>query len=190
MTRNYYVNGETMIYVKGRTDSIIANRTELGLTDHSISISVDNHRLRIRVDAFGDGPPESQFMGASAMVRTTLVHFDDDILDFCVAEGWGNSPAFGTLGHAGSLMGNGKARFAPGGINGNHFLGLNLYSALGQKAWRFFFTTLANSPIEFPIGTERSLVQVNWEALPYSVDPWNNGNGSYGVPIWDHTLDD
>src|SRR4051812_1952788 len=116
MTRNYYVNGETIIKVKGRSDSSIANLTELGLTDHSIRISIINHRLKIRVDSMGDAPPESQFMGAQATVNMTLVHFDSDVSDFCVQESWGNSPAFGQLGHAGSLMGNGLARFAPGGV--------------------------------------------------------------------------
>lgn len=189
MTRGYYVNGETMVKVKGRSDSTIANLSELGLTDHSIRIGIQNHRLKIRVDTMGDAPPESQFMGASASVTTVLVHFDSDILDFCIQEGWGSSPAFGQLGHAGSLMGNNKARFAPGGVDGNHFIGLNIISARSMRPWRFYFTTLADNPIEFPIGTERSLVTVNWDALPYSTDPWNNGNGSYGIPIWDHTAD-
>lgn len=183
------VNGETMVKVKGRSDSTIANLSELGLTDQSIRISVESNRLRIRVDAYGDGPPESQFMGASATVNMTLVHFDSDVLDVCIQEAWGSSPALGQLGHAGSLMGNGRARFAPGGVLGNHFIGLNLISALGSPDWRFLNTTLAQTPIEFPIGTERSLVSVVWEALPYSIDPWNNGNGSFGVPIWDHTAD-
>lgn len=189
MTRSYYVNGESMTYVKGRSDSSLANLTELGLTDQPIAISIKNHRLRIRVDAYGDGPPESQFMGASATVRMTLVHFDRDVLEACIQESWGSSPALGALGHAGSLMGNGKVRFAPGGVNGNHFIGLNIISALGAAPWRFFHTTMAEDPIEFPIGTERSLVSVIWEALPYSIDPWNGGNGSYGVPIFDRNSD-
>jgi len=128
-------------------------------------------------------------MGAGATVNMTLVHFDRDILDFCVQEAWGSSPAFGALGHAGSLMGNGLPRFAPGGFRGNHFIGLNLASALGQLPWRFLYATLADNPMEFPIGTERSLVQLKWQAFPYSIDPWNGGNGSFGTPIWDRTLD-
>ncbi len=189
MSRNYYVNGETMVKVKGRSDSTIANITELGLTDHSIRIAIQNHRLRIRVDAYGDGPPESQFMGAGATVQMTLVHFDSDVLDFCVQEAWGSTPGFGQMGHAGSLMGNGLPRFGPGGVNGNHFIGLNLISAPGKRPWRFYYAALADNPIDFPIGTERSLITLNWEAFPYSVDPWNNGNGSYGVQIWDNIAD-
>lgn len=179
-----------MVYVKGRSDlAVIANLTELGLCSESIHIAVMNERLNIRVDAYGNAPPESQFMGAYARITMTLVHFDKDVLNACVQEGWGSSPAFGQLGHAGSLMGNGKVRFAPGGVNGNHFIGLNIVSALGALPWRFFHATLAKAPIDFPVGTERSLVHLEWEALPYSIDPWNGGNGSFGVSIWDHTAD-
>lgn len=189
MARNYYVEGESMVMVKGRSDSIIANLSELGLTSEPIRISVQNHRLNIRVDAYGDGPPESQFMGAGATIQMTLVHFDKTVLNFCIQEAWGASPAFGALGHAGSLMGNGQPRFGPGGINGNHFIGLNIISALGQLPWRFFYASLADNPMVWPLGTERSLVQLTWQAFPYSIDPWNGGNGSFGVPIWDHTAD-
>lgn len=189
MSRNYYVNGETMVLVKGRSDSIIANLTELGLSQDSITISINSMRKNIRVDAYGDGPPESQFFGAGATIRMNLVHFDSTILDFCLQEAWGSTPAFGTMGHAGSLMGNGLPRFAPGGVNGNHFIGLNIQSALGQNPWRFYYAALSDQPVIWPIGTEKSVVSLTWQAFPYSVDPWNNGNGSYGVPIWDRTLD-
>lgn len=189
MSRNYYLNGETMVYVKGRSDSIIANLTELGLTSESITISVNSYRKNIRVDAYGDGPPESQFFGAGATVQMTLVHFDKDVLNFCLNESWGSTPAFGTMGHAGSLMGNNRARFAPGGVNGNHFIGLNLISAAGALPWRFLNSALADNPMIFPIGTEKSLVRLTWQAFPYATDPWNNGNGSFGTAIWDHVSD-
>lgn len=189
MARNYYINGETMVAVKGRSDSSIANLTNLGLCTDEIQVQVQSHRLAIRVDAYGDGPPESQFMGAGATVVTNLVHFDSDVLEACLQEAWGSSPALGALGHAGSMMGNGLPRFGPGGITGNHFVGLNILSALGKQPWRFLNTCLADNPIRWPLGTERSIVSCNWQAFPYSVDPWNNGQGSFGVPIWDHQSD-
>jgi hypothetical protein len=190
MSRGYYVNGETMTYVKGRSDlALISSRTELGLTDQSIRIQIKTQRLQIRVDAMGDAPPESQFMGASASVSMTLVHFDSAVLDACIQESWGSSPARGQLGHAGSLMGSNKVLFAPGGIDGNHFISLNLVSAPGKQSWRFFHSTLSQNPIEWPIGTERSLVTLNWDSLPYTIDPWNSGNGSYGIAIWDNGND-
>lgn len=189
MARGYFVMGEAMTYVKGRADSAIGTLVELGLTSDPIQIQIQTHRRNIRVDAFGDGPPESQFFGAGATIAQTLVHFDKAILNTCLQEAWGSSPAFGTMGHAGSLMGNNLPRFGPGGALGNHFIGLNIASAAGQIPWRFYFTALADNPMVFPLGTEKSLVQLNWQAFPYSQDPWNGGNGSFGVPIWDHVLD-
>lgn len=189
MGRNYYVNGETMMKVKGRSDSSIGSLSDLGLNADSVVVQVMNMRLDIIVDAYGKAPPETQFMGAFAECTHTLVHFDRSVLNTCIQEGWGSSPALGQLGHAGSLMGNGLARFAAGGVNGNHFIGLNIISALGADPWRFLHAVLAESPVTFPLGTERSLVGLRWKSVPYSIDPWNNGNGSYSVPIWDHTAD-
>jgi hypothetical protein len=189
MARQYYVNGETLTLVKGRSDCAIGTLSELGLCQESISITVQSEKKPIIVDAYGSKPPETQFFGAMAACSFTLVNFDPDVLAVCLQESWGSSPAEGQLGHAGSLMGNGKVRFAPGGILGNHFIGLNIQSALGADPWRFLFSYLADNPIEWPVGTEKSLVRCSWEAVPYSVDPWNGGNGSFSVPIWDHTLD-
>ncbi len=189
MPRLYYINGETMVKVKGRTDSSIAALSDLGLAEDSITFSINNERDDIRVDAYGNAPPESQAMGAWAEVQMTLVHFDPDVLVACIRESWGSSPGEGMLGHAGSLMGNGLARFGPGGALGWHFVGLNLISAVGASPWRFLNAYLADSPITWPLGTKRSLVQLRWKAVPYSIDPWNNGNGSFGVPIYDRTAD-
>lgn len=189
MPRAYYINGETMIKVKGRSDSEIGSLTDLGLCSDSISVRIESDRKPIIVDAYGSKPPESQFFGAMAAVSHTLVHFDPVILNVCLRESWGSSPALGAMGHAGSLMGNGLARFGPGGVFGNHFIGLNIISALGAPVWRFLNSYLADNPIEWPLGTEKSLVRCDWQAVPYSIDPWNNGNGSYGVQIWDQTAD-
>ncbi len=188
MARNYYLNGETMLAVKGRSDSAIGTLTNLGLTDEAVKLTVDYKHLHIHVDAYGESAPEIQSMGGSANVQATLVHFDPDVLMACVREGMGAAPAEGQLGHAGTLMGNGTARFTAG-INGNHFVGLNIISATGKQPWRFLYTVMADQPLEFPLGTARSLVSTRWHAVPYSADPWNNGTGSYGVPIWDHTSD-
>ena len=189
MARTYKVYGETMVKVKGRSDSPIAALSELGLTSDPITITVEYKHLEIGVNAYGQVPPELQGMGMMARVNMTLVHFDQDVLDACLAEALAGSPGFGQLGHAGALMGNGLPRFAPGGANGNHFIGLNLISALGAPPWRFLYAQLAGQPMTYPIGAERSLVQLQWTAFPYSQDPWNNGNGSYGVTVFDRTPD-
>lgn len=188
MARSYVVNGETMVLVKGRSDSAIGALSELGLCTDSIQIQITANRKNIRVDAYGDSPPEQQFFGGGANVNFTLVHFDGTVLETCLNESWGGATA-GALGHAGQLMGNGLARFGPGGFAGNHFIGLNLVSANGSLPWRFLYSCLAENPITYPVGTLRSEVQNNWQAFPYSADPWNGGLGSYGVPIFDRTAD-
>lgn len=189
MARAYYVNGETMILVKGRSDSSIGTLSQLGLCSEPIRIGINYDHLDIRVDAYGNSPPEMQFMGAEATVDMTLVHFDNAVLQACVQESMGSTPAEGQLGHAGSLMGNGLPRFGAGGVNGNHFIGLNIQSALGTQPWRFYYAQLAGQPLDFPLGAERSLVRLRWRVVPYSQDPWNNGNGSYGSILYDHVLD-
>ena len=179
-----------MAAVKGRADlPLISSLTELGLAQDSIQIQVTANRKNIRVDAYGDSPPEQQFFGAGASINMTLIHFDAAVLDQCLSESFGGAPTAGTLGVAGGLMGNGVTRFAPGGAAGWHFVGLNLISSAGQRPWRFLNTCLSDNPIQFPIGTEVSAVQTNWQAFPYSVDPWNGGLGSYSVPLWDYVLD-
>jgi hypothetical protein len=189
MARNYYLNGESMVAIKGRADCPYPSLTNLGLTDSPIQLSIDYRHLLIRVDAYGDCPPEIQSFGSFAYIAMTLVHFDYDVLMFTVAEAMGSSPGEGMLGHAGTLMGGGLARFGAGGINGWHYVGLNVISATGKPPWRFLNSVLFEQPLSFPLGTERSLVGVRWASIPYSVDPWNGGLGSYGVPIYDHNLD-
>jgi hypothetical protein len=189
MARGYVVNAESMIYVKGRSDSAIAALSELGLCTDSIQIQVTSNRKNIRVDAYGDSPPEQQFFGAGANVSFTLVHFDKDVLDECLRLSWGGAPAVGAMGHAGQLMGNNLGRFAPGGFAGNNYVGLNIVSAVGERPWRFLFSCLSDNPYTYPVGTLRSEVQNNWQAFPYSADPWNSGQGSFGAYVFDHTAD-
>ena len=188
MARSYYIEGEAMVLVKGRSDSAIGTLTQLGLTSEPIRVTEEYKHLEIGVDAYGYVPPEIQGMGMVARVDMTLVHFDAAILQACIAESL-SAPAEGQLGHAGALVGNGQARFAPGVLTGNHYIGLNIQSAIGQQAWRFLYSVLLGTPTVWPLGAERSLVRASWLAVPYSADPWNNGTGSYGVTVWDHSLD-
>lgn len=188
MSRAFYVNGESMVLVKGRSDSSIGTLTQLGLTDSPIEILLDYKHLPIDVNAYGYVPPEVQAMGMMARVNMTLVHFDEDILQALVQESLA-APAEGQLGHAGALLGNGAARFAPGVLTGNKLFGVNIQSAIGQQPWRFLYCMLMGTPLRWPMGAERSLVQVSFLGIPYSADPWNGGNGSYGVAVYDHVLD-
>ncbi len=189
MARDYFINGETLVLVKGRADSAIGSLQQLGLSDAPIAIRMNFHHKDIGVDAYGATVPETQVMGGDATISMTLVHFDRSVLATCVNESLGGATAEGLLQRAGSRMGNNLPRFGAGGFLGNHYIGLNLTSVVAGIPWRFYYTFLANPPVEFPLGTEKSIVRLQWRAIGYTVDPWNGGLGSLNQPIFDHILD-
>jgi hypothetical protein len=200
MARDFFINGETMVSVKGRSDSDISAITQLGLSDSQIRVTLDFRHLDLNVNAWGEMPADVQWMLAGANISMTLVHFDRAVLDVCLMESMGGVPngAVGGMNRAGQRLGNNAPRFAAGGVNGNHLIGLNLSSTVGAKPWRFFYTYLAAPPMEFPLGNERSIIVLNWRAIPYTQDPWGGsssqpntvaGTGAQGALLWDHTLD-
>lgn len=188
--------------VKGRADSTIGSLQQLGLADSPIRVSLSFRSLDIHVDAWGNVPAEVQNMLTEARIHMRLVHFDRAILDVCVMESMAGAPAIGAMRRAGARMGNNLPRFAPGGSLGNHYIGLNIASPIGNLPWRFWYTYLAEQPMIFPLGAERSLVDLAWRAIPYTTDPWGTGNipgsaqpstvpgtGAEGAVLWDHVLD-
>lgn len=185
MARDIFVNGETMVFVKGAAGSGIASYSQLGLADAPIVISPQDTFLDIKVDAWGAPPPEVQHMNTTITISMSLIHFDRTVLDYCIQESMGGAAAVGTLTRAGTRLGNGGARFA----SNNHFIGLNLASPVAGKPWRFYYTHLAGNPYSFPLGSERSAVNLTWRAVPYISDPWNSGNGAQNVVMYDHVLD-
>lgn len=196
MARDFWINGETMVYVKGRSDSAIASLTELGLADSSIRITPNFRYDDIKVDAWGEIPPEVQFMLSDVMITMTLVHFDRSVLATCLQLSQGGAPSEGQMARAGQRLGNNQPRFGPatgspptGNNAGNNYIGLNLSSPVAGQPWRFYYTYLTGPPMEFPLGAERSVVTLHWRAIPYTQDPYQGGLGAYGQYLWDHTLD-
>lgn len=198
MARDYQINGATMVSVKGRSDSLIGSLTQLGLPFSPIRVSPTFAQKPITLDAWGGiVPNEIQAMLAAVTITMDLIHFDRTVIDLCMIESMGGAPAIGSTAAAGVRLGNNLPRFAASttadanGIirSGNHFIGLNLSSPVGLKPWRFYSAYLTGSPIEFPLGTEKSVVQMVWQAIAYTPDPWNGGLGAAGAIIWDHVLD-
>ena len=190
MARGFVINGESLILVKGRADSGIGALSELGLTDGPILVKPDYRHMDIQVDAYGgEVPPEVQYKLAFATVTMSLVHFDPAILAICQMESQAGAPSEGQVGRAGALMGNGVARFAAGGTLGNHYIGVNITSPVIGRPWRFLTAYMTGPPLQYPLGTERSVVVVNWRAIPYQIDPYGGGVGAYGQYIYDRTLD-
>lgn len=176
MARNYYINGETMVKVQNQS---IGTSQELGLSDTPISIQVTYHQLDIRVDAMGGtAPPEVQHMSMEAMISMTLIHFDNTVLDACIRESHAGA-TFGTMPRAGTRLGGNVAI----GATGNHFITLGLTSPVGGAPWRFPAAYLYQTPFVWPLGTERSIVQLRWRAIPYTIDPQT----ANGVIVWDNT---
>lgn len=189
MSRSFFLNGQTLVLVKGRSDSTIGSLSQLGLTSDQIRITPVFRHTDITVNAWGDAPPEVQFKLAEVRVSMTLVHYDNDVLQTCITESMGGAPDFGALPNAGAFLGNGLPRFSPGGLLGNHYIGLNLTSPVGGLPWRFLTAYLTNPPVDIPIGTDRTAIVCNWRAIPYTTDPWTGGLGSLGTYIFDRTLD-
>lgn len=187
MGRDFQINGETMVFVKGSSASGIGTLQELGLATDPIQVSYDFRHRDMNVDAWSgpDMPPEVQCMLAGVNVSMNLIHWDDDILDVCLRESLGGASAIGRLKRAGARMGNNSPRFAAA----NHYIGLNLSSPVLGKPLRFFFSYLTGPPKTIPLGTEKSVTSLNWRVIPYTVDPYGAGFGAEDYQLWDNVLD-
>lgn len=193
MARDIFVNGETMVLVKGPADSPTLSATQqLGLADGGIRVRLNSNHLDVNADAWGRAPFEIQYLLSDVTITMPLVHFDRTFLDECLRLSMGGGQgAVGRTSRAGRRMGGNVPQFAVG----NSFIGLILSSPVGEKPWRFWYTYLAGSPMEFPLGNERSVVQLTWRAVPYTNDPWGGGSaqpstvagaGADEAIIWDH----
>lgn len=186
MARTFFVNGESMVTVRGNSSSSIGSTTQLGLSDGPIRISIEFRHKDIQVDAFGgEIPPDVQWMLAAASISMTLVHYDVNVLQSCIQESMASSSSEGTMSRAGDLMGGGNPLYSAG----NSYIALGILSPVGNIPWRFYASYLTGNPITYPLGTEKSLVQMNWRAIPYAQDPWGGGTGAQGVILYDHGTD-
>ena len=185
-----------MVYVRGGATSAIPATVQLGLSADPIQITLEYKHLDVTVNAWSPErfAAEIQTFQANASVGMTLVHFDRSVLSACVTESLGGNSATqgeGTMARAGTRMGGNVAQFAAG----NHFIGLQIASPVGQLPWRFWYAYLSEPPMEFPLGTERSLVKLRWKAITFTNDPWGGGSaqpgtvagtGSQGAVLFDH----
>lgn len=212
MGRDFFIAGECMVSVKGAADSYISQLTQLGLSSDPISVTFAHAHKEMKVDAWGGpgngvGPPEIQFFGGDAQVQMTLIHYDHIILDACLLESRGiasqnfagNTSRNGQIGRTGARMGNNKARFAAG----NRFFSVNISSPVSGKPYRFWYCYMPMPPVIFPLGTEKTVAQVTFRAIPYTTDPWGDGDvnqasaqpyttastGSYQAVVFDNILD-
>lgn len=196
MARDFFINGETLVYVTGPTGSTIASTQEFGLAADPVRVTPIFRHRDINLDSWGgEVPADVQWMLSEVMVSFTLIHMDRAILDECLRLSMGGPSAIGQMSRAGTRMGNNIVW--PNA--GNKYIQLFLSSPIGAKPWRFFFSYLTNPPMEFPLGTEKSMVPVNWRVIPYPLastsiplgsDPANvQGStilGATNYQLWSH----
>lgn len=192
--RQYMVNGECLVKVKGGGALAQADGEggeelwELGLSIDEIRIIPRFFHYDIKTDDFGPDVPVNIIWNlADVTIMMTLVHFDDDILDRCISNSMGNgvlgsdgNPNPGKLVAAGTILG-GKDN------SDTKFISLNLLSPQFEKPWVFTYSYLTAQPLEIPLGTSRSLVQLTWRAIPFPQA--GNEVESAGATLWSYELD-
>mgnify|MGYP001608992929 FL=1 len=108
MARDFIINGETLVKVKGSSSSSISTLSELGLAEKEVTISPRFYHSEMRADDFGPNiPPEVMWMLADVQIAMTLVHFDRAVLEACISESMGGSTFGVFLAGAGTPMGGG-----------------------------------------------------------------------------------
>lgn len=116
MSREFFINGETLVTVKGgqHTSGLLylpntateyqigvgnvkaiasgAPAAELGLAVDQIQVTPRWKHRDFRADDFGpDVPPEVMVNIADVQIHMTLIHFDHDVLDGCWSEAMGGA---------------------------------------------------------------------------------------------------
>lgn len=191
MARDLFVNGECMVSVRGNI-STISTVTQLGLAQDPIEITVNHQHMDVGVDAWGGRriPPEIQYFLSDAVIRMNLVHIDRDRLDDCLRLSMGGVATVGLVPRTGTRMMNNGVLYG----SANSLIELRLSSPVGLKRWRFPAAYLTGPPVEFPLGTERSIIRLTWRAVPHpettALDPWGGGTGSSNAILWSHPSSD
>lgn len=184
--RDIFENGVVMVGVTGNSISSIPTNTNLGIADTPVRMEFEFNHDPITTDAGGRFVPmDVQGFLGTAIVSFNLIHFDKTVMREVMRLSQGAPAQDGTLTRAGKRLGGNNARFAPGW----NYVSLNLSSPIGLLPWRFLNAYLTGRPVQWPLGTERSLLQVNFRVIPYTTDPWNNGAGAEGLVLYDHGTD-
>ena len=169
-----------MVRVKGPVGSLIANVTELGLAETPVRWNPTYSRLKVTVNAFGQGEAEAQQMALAASVSFPLVDFDPVILNELIRLSTAGAGSVGQNPRAGQRFGNNAALYAAN----CYYWTLGLSSPVAALPFTFLACKLADNPLDWPTGAERSVVPVNVEAISYSPDR----SSLAGVVCWNNQL--
>lgn len=201
MARDLLINGEVLVLVKGSPSSALGTAVrELGLCSDSIRLTPTFKHLDVPLDAWGGAngvAPEVQAMLAEFQITMDLIHFDVDTLKDCLSAALGSTQTttHGVMARAGTRLGGGIDKDVAGGSGQvHHYVQLQLSSPVGGLPWYFPYTYLTGTPVEIPIGVERSIVRSTFRAIPYAggaggttADPYNSQNFASGKVLWANT---
>src|SRR2546426_1017285 len=85
MARDFFIAGESLVQVKGRTDSAIASLSQLGLSYDAIRVRPDVYHEDILLDAWGSRvPADVQVMLGAVSITINLIHVDQAVLRECL----------------------------------------------------------------------------------------------------------
>jgi hypothetical protein len=126
MPRQYVLNGETLVEVRGGCHASgfpIGVLSELGLAEDQIRISPQINFKDINVNDFGPNVPADLLrMLSSVKISMTLVNYSPEVLDICIAESMGISRTIPDIG----IPGVSTVRLSPDngevGANSGQFL--------------------------------------------------------------------
>jgi len=181
--RDFTIFGECLVLVKGAgaLAKNIPNNTpglwELGLSEKDVQVQLEFNHQDLKADDFGpDVPAEVLTQLAQAYITMRLIHYDPIVLESCLVESMGGGGLStngilatlvnaGTMTQAGTPLGGGQDLYG----SRNHYISLNLLSSQLGLPYRFRAAYLTGPPIVFPMGTDKSIVELRWRALPYVI---------------------
>lgn len=201
MGRDFQVDYEVMVRVKGSVQSYIFEPMDLGLCSEGISITPAWKHKDINVDDFGpDVPAEILCMMAEVSISIPLIHYDPDVLNACLSESLGGFqtttgendniliPAPGIMMPAGTPLGGGVELYG----SGNHYISLSLCSAISGGSFHFPAAFMTKAPMTLKLGQKTRIAMTTWRAIPYVSFAQNagpEGISSSGVILWDTDID-
>ncbi len=209
MGRDLNINGPCLVTVKGGGALAQSSGGE-GLILHELGLSIGDIRIipnfihrDINCDDFGpDVPPEVMVSLADAMIHMVLIHYDNQVLDWCMSNSLGfyddgvNDLNAGTMAGAGTILGGGQAIQD----STNLLISLNLSApgvvtpdnvhTFAPRPWRFPAAYIAANPMEIPLGTTRTAVVIRWRAIPYvTYNSRSSELKSRAAVLWNRTAD-
>ncbi len=178
MPREFVIYGESLVKVRGNIASPLLFLTELGLAEQEIHIIPTFYHQDIHVDDFGPNVPvEVHSMLAEVMINMVLINYDPLVLEYCLSESQGipsvSGPStlsgpgnqWGKFNGAGTMLGNYEPMFS----SGNHYLEVDIITALNEPDWSFKSCYFATKPVLIPLGVKRTKAEVNIRCIPYTI---------------------